>query len=61
MKNKLFTLQETADQLRISQRSVLRYLKAGKLKGSKLGNGKTSPWRISEKETKKFLKRYSNK
>jgi hypothetical protein len=38
----------------------LRYLRAKKLKGNKLGGGRTALWRIPEEEVEKFLKRYSN-
>ena len=61
MKDKLLSLQEAARQLRVSQRSVLRYLKAKKLKGFKLGEGRTSLWRIPEKELDGFIKYYQNK
>ena len=67
MKDKLLTLQEAARQhpaqpyRRTSQRSVLRYLKTKKLKGFKLGEGRTSLWRIPEKELDGFIKYYQNK
>jgi len=61
MKSNLLTLKETAKKLRLSQRSILRYLKARKLKGVKMGEGQTSPWRIPKEEIQKFLNRYSNK
>lgn len=57
---KLLNLQEVAEKLRVSQRTILRYLRAKKLKGSKLGGGRTALWRIPEEEVEKFLKRYSN-
>jgi len=53
--DKLLTLKETAKILRVSERSVMRYLKAGKLKGSKTGQ-----WRIKETDLEKFLKENSN-
>jgi len=34
---KLFTLKETAKILRVSERTIMRYLKSGKLKASKTG------------------------
>lgn len=48
---KLLTLKETAKILRVSERSVMRYLKAGRLKASKLGQ-----WRIKEGDIERFLK-----
>ena len=53
--DKLLTLKETAKILRVSERTILRYLKSGKLKASKAGQ-----WRIGENNLKKFLEKYSN-
>jgi len=53
--NKLLTLKETAKILRVSERTIMRYLKSGKLKGSKAGQ-----WRIKESDLEKFLKENSN-
>jgi excisionase family DNA binding protein len=50
MKEKLLTLREVAERLRVSERSVFRYIHAGKLKASKIGY-----WRINEKDLKEFL------
>lgn len=35
--DKLFTIEETAKILRVSSRSVNRYIESGKLKASKIG------------------------
>ncbi len=53
--DKLLTLKETAKILRVSERSVMRYLKVGKLKASKVGQ-----WRIKQSDLNKFLEKYSN-
>lgn len=53
--NKLLTLKETAKILRVSERTVMRYLKSGKLKASKLGI-----WRIREVDLKRLLRKTSN-
>jgi len=53
--DKLLTLNETAKTLRVSERTIMRYLKAGKLKASKVGQ-----WRIKEGDLEKFLKENSN-
>ena len=53
--DKLFTLKETAKILRVSERTIMRYLKSGKLKASKVGQ-----WRIKESDLEKFLKQNSN-
>jgi len=47
---KLLTAQEVAKRLRVSERSVMRYIHAGKLRATKIGY-----WRISEKDLKDFL------
>lgn len=52
---KLLTLKETAKILRVSERTIMRYLKSGKLKASRAGQ-----WRIGENDLKKFLEKYSN-
>ena len=53
--DKLFTLKETAKILRVSERTIMRYLKSGKLKASKLGQ-----WRIGESDLDEFLKENLN-
>jgi len=52
---KLLTLKETAKILRVSERTIMRYLKSGKLKASKLGQ-----WRIKESDLERFLKLTQN-
>jgi len=56
MKDKLLTIKEVADYLRVSERSVTRYIEAGRLKASKVGW-----WRIKEKDLNKFIDNSSNK
>lgn len=53
--DKLLTLKETAKILRVSERTIMRYLKSGKLKASKVGQ-----WRIKESQLNEFLDKYSN-
>jgi len=53
--DKLLTLKETAKILRVSERTIMRYLKSGKLKASKAGQ-----WRIGESNLKKLLEKHSN-
>ncbi|KUK99051.1 MAG: excise: DNA binding domain, excisionase fami 8..55 [Parcubacteria bacterium 32_520] len=38
MKDKFLTIKEVANYLRVSERSVLRYIEAGRLKAVKVGN-----------------------
>jgi len=54
-KDKLLTVKEVANYLRVSERSVLRYIEAGRLKASKVGW-----WRIKQSDLDKFLKETSN-
>ena len=53
--DKLFTIEETAKILRVSGRSVNRYIESGKLTASKIGS-----WRITEFDLQKFLEDTSN-
>lgn len=51
----LLTLKEVAKYLRVSERSVLRYIESGKLKASKIGH-----WRIFQKDVEKSLAKKLN-
>jgi len=53
--DKLLTIKEVAKILRVSERSVNRYIEAGKLKASKIGQ-----WRIKQSELDKLLDKHSN-
>jgi len=53
--DKLFTIEEIAEILRVSGRSVTRYIESGKLKASKIG-----VWRIKESDLNAFLEMTSN-
>lgn len=55
MKDKLLTIREVANYLRVSERSVLRYIEAGRLKSSKVGW-----WRVMQSDLDKFLIKTSN-
>ena len=55
MKDRLLTVKEVANYLRVSERSVLRYIEAGRLKASKIGW-----WRIKQSDLDNFLKETSN-
>jgi len=54
-KDKLLTIREVAEFLRVSERSVLRYIEAGRLKASKVGW-----WRVKQSDLDDFLKKTSN-
>lgn len=53
--DKLLTIKEVAKFLRVSERSVNRYIESGRLRASKIGQ-----WRIKESDLEKFLKENSN-
>ena len=53
---KLLTIDEVADVLRVSTRTIIRYIESGKLKASKIG-----VWRIKESDVHLFLEETSNK
>jgi excisionase family DNA binding protein len=55
MTDKLLTLKEVAKRLRVSERSIFRYIHSGKLKASKIGY-----WRIKEEDLQQFIKNQSN-
>jgi len=54
--DKLLTIEEVADILRVSTRTIVRYIESGKLKASKIG-----VWRIKESDVYLFLEETSNK
>lgn len=53
--DKFLTIEEVAKILRVSTRSVNRYIVSGKLKASKIGW-----WRIKQSDLNKFLEETSN-
>lgn len=52
---KLLTVDEVAEMLRVSTRSVIRYIESGRLKASKIG-----VWRIKQSDLNNFLEESSN-
>ncbi|HBA36703.1 TPA: hypothetical protein DCZ15_02390 [Candidatus Falkowbacteria bacterium] len=52
----LLTIEEVANILRVSTRTIIRYIESGKLKASKIG-----VWRIKESDVNLFLEETSNK
>lgn len=52
---KLLTIEEVAKILRVSTRSVNRYIESGRLKASKIG-----VWRIKQSDLDAFLEQTSN-
>ena len=48
---KLYTIQEIADILKVSKKTIYRYIESGKLKATKIGQ-----WRIKEEDLNKLIK-----
>lgn len=53
--DKLLNIEEVAEVLRVSTRSVIRYIESRKLKASKIG-----VWRIKQSDVDVFLEDTSN-
>jgi len=48
---KTYTINQLADMLQFSRRTIYNYIKEGKLKGMKFSSG----WRFTEKEVIEFM------
>jgi excisionase family DNA binding protein len=55
---KLLTIHEVAERLKLSYITIWRWTREGRIKTIKLGQGKKSPVRIPESELKKFLEEH---
>lgn len=53
---KVYTLDEVADILKLTRRTMYSYVKEGKLKASKIGKY----WRVSEKALNEFIEKGSD-
>ncbi len=51
-----YTLSDLIDILGVARRTLLKYIKQGKLRAFKLGN----QWRVTEAELNKFKEKNSN-
>jgi len=49
--NKLFTIQQVMSRLQVSDETVYRYIRSGKLKSIRVGG----LWRVSEEALQEFL------
>ncbi|KAA9338431.1 helix-turn-helix domain-containing protein [Hymenobacter busanensis] len=49
------TVKEVADQLKLSEKTILKYLAEGRLSGNNLGTITKPVWRISQKAVDDFL------
>jgi excisionase family DNA binding protein len=56
MEDKYLTTEEVAKILRVSTRSIFRYIKNGRLKAIKVGY-----WRIAKRELDNFIEKNSSK
>ena len=53
--DKLLTIKEVAKILRVSERSINRYIESGRLRASRIGQ-----WRIKESDLDVFLEKHAN-
>lgn len=49
------TVKEVAEQLKLSEKTIHKYLSAGRLRGSNLGTFDKPIWRISQQDVENFL------
>jgi excisionase family DNA binding protein len=49
----VFTINDLMDILKVTRRTLLKYIKDGKLKAFKLGN----EWRITNKQLEEFIEK----
>jgi excisionase family DNA binding protein len=52
--DRLLTVQEVAERLRLKPETVRRWLRSGRLRGISLGSDHAG-WRVRESEVQKFL------
>ena len=52
MELRVYTMDEAVKALKLSRYTLMNYMKAGKLKGAKIGRD----WRFAEEQLKDFLK-----
>jgi excisionase family DNA binding protein len=52
----IYTLKDMAKKLKVSERTIFRYLDKHKLSGSKIGQ-----WRFTEKDLEEFINKNKNK
>ena len=59
--DKLLTVKEVSDLLRLSVKTVHRMIADGRIRASKMGTGKRSEWRIGETALDEFLRDAENR
>lgn len=55
MAERLLTVQEVADLIHANPQTVKAWLRAKRLRGLQLGEGRNSPWRIRESALQEFI------
>ncbi len=56
MQKKFMTVEEIATLLRVKERTILEYLRNGKMQGVNIGsNGSGTRWRIPEESVEQFI------
>ena len=55
-KVKYLKTKEVAEELRVTKRTVFRYIESGKLKATKIGQ-----WRITRTDLNDFISKFKNK
>lgn len=53
----IYTVEDAAEQLKVSTFTIREYLKNGKIKGFKIGNS----WRIKESELETFIEQMTQR
>ena len=56
MKEKVFTVKELSEYLKVSDKTVKTLLRAGKIKANKVGR----EWRVLKSEVDKYLRGFEN-
>lgn len=52
---------EACERLRVSRETLRKLIKSGQLRAHKVGDGRTSPYRISEEEASAYIERQTEK
>ena len=52
----LLTIEEVAAMLKIQPKTVGNWLRAGKLPGVKLGDGRAAEWRVNKEDLENYVK-----
>lgn len=53
---RMYTVQELADLFQVKPRTIMDWLRSGRLRGFKLSDAPKSEWRVSETQLQEFIK-----